>query len=65
MTIINRIKGFLAQEDGAVTVDFIVLTSGIVVAGVFSFGGLSAVTMELANQTSSFLSSGALLHLIH
>lgn len=65
MTIIDRIKGFLAQEDGAVTVDFIVLTSGLVVAGVFSFGGFSAVTMELANQTSAFLSSGALLDLIH
>lgn len=65
MTTIARIKDFLAQEDGAVSADFVLLTGGIVAGAVFSFGGFSAITMEVANFTSSFLASGVLLDLIH
>ena len=65
MTIFAHIKAFLAQEDGAVSADFVLLTGGIVAGAVFSFGGFSAVTLEVANFTSSFLNSGVLLHLIH
>ncbi|MCB1330317.1 MAG: hypothetical protein KDK28_13195 [Maritimibacter sp.] len=65
MITIARIKEFLAREDGAVSADFVLLTGGVVAGAVFSFGGFSAVTMEVANFTSSFLESGVLLHLIH
>ncbi|MCB1350854.1 MAG: hypothetical protein KDK11_20270 [Maritimibacter sp.] len=65
MTAIDRIKDFLAKEDGAISADFVLLTAGIAGGAVFSFGGFSAVALEVANMTSSVLSSGMILHLIH
>ena len=65
MTITKRIRDFIAQEDGAITSDFVLLTG--LAAGVLAMtmGSFSAVTFEVADFTASMLTSGSLVDLIH
>ena len=59
MTISNRFKAFLAQEDGAVTSDFVLLSGGLLVVAVVMSGGVGSVTKDVATQIEAFLSSDA------
>ena len=53
--MLNFIKNFRNDEDGAVTVDFVVLTAAIVVLGLAVGGAISAGARDLANDIQSEL----------
>ena len=48
--MLNFIKNFRNDEDGAVTVDFVVLTAAIVVLGLLVGGAVSNGAQTLAND---------------
>ena len=48
--MLNYIKNFRKDEDGAVTVDFVVLTAAVVVLGLLVGGLLSDGATNLAND---------------
>jgi Flp pilus assembly pilin Flp len=53
--MLNFIKNFRNDEDGAVTVDFVVLTAAIVVLGLAVGGAISSGAKDLANDIESSL----------
>ena len=56
MKLINIAKKFRADEDGAVTVDWVVLTAAIVGLGIAVLTSVSGGTTSLADRISSSLS---------
>ncbi|WP_432447929.1 Flp family type IVb pilin [Aliiroseovarius marinus] len=57
MKLFEMIKTFKADEDGAVTVDWVVLTAAIVGLGLAVLSSVSGGTEELTNKISSSLST--------
>ncbi|MDO6590109.1 hypothetical protein DS901_01140 [Loktanella sp. D2R18] len=57
--MLNFIKNFRNDEDGAVTVDFVVLTAAIVVLGLAVGGAISSGAENLANEIETNLDSQA------
>lgn len=57
MKLFEMIKTFKADEDGAVTVDWVVLTAAIVGLGVVVLTSVAGGTKTLAGKISSSLSS--------
>ncbi|MGJ8589115.1 MAG: Flp family type IVb pilin [Yoonia sp.] len=55
--MLNFIKNFRNDEDGAVTVDFVVLTAAIVVLGLAVGGAISTGAGNLANDIEADLTS--------
>lgn len=55
--MLNFIKNFRADEDGAVTVDWVVLTAAIVGLGIAVLTSVSGGTTALGNKISSQLSA--------
>ena len=55
--MLNFIKNFRNDEDGAVTVDFVVLTAAIVVLGLAVGGAVSKGAKGLANKIDNNLSA--------
>ncbi|MFA8441286.1 Flp family type IVb pilin [Yoonia sp.] len=53
--MLNFIKNFRNDEDGAVTVDFVVLTAAIVVLGLAVGGAVSRGATGLANDIEDSL----------
>ena len=53
--MLNFIKNFRNDEDGAVTVDFVVLTAAIVVLGLAVGGAISSGAEDLANEIETQL----------
>jgi Flp pilus assembly pilin Flp len=53
--MLNFIKNFRNEEDGAVTVDFVVLTAAIVVLGLAVGGAISTGAKNLANDIETEL----------
>ncbi len=53
--MLNFIKNFRNDEDGAVTVDFVVLTAAIVVLGLAVGGAVSRGATSLANDIETSL----------
>lgn len=53
----KRLLTFCAHEDGAVTVDFVVLTAAICLLGVVVVTSFSAEPVRMANNMSSFMES--------
>jgi Flp pilus assembly pilin Flp len=53
--MLNFIKNFRNDEDGAVTVDFVVLTAAIVVLGLAVGGAISSGAGDLANDIETQL----------
>ncbi len=53
--MLNFIKNFRNDEDGAVTVDFVVLTAAIVVLGLAVGGAISSGAEDLANDIETQL----------
>lgn len=49
------IKNFRKDEDGAVTVDWVVLTAAVVGLAVAAYSTISDGTTGLTNQTASYL----------
>ena len=56
MKLINFIKTFSRDEDGAVTVDWVVLTAAIVGLGIAVLTSVSGGTTSLADKISGELS---------
>ncbi|MGH1368688.1 MAG: Flp family type IVb pilin [Maritimibacter sp.] len=55
MKLVNMIKNFRADEDGAVTVDWVVLTAAIVGLGIAVLTSVSDGTTSLADTISGEL----------
>ena len=55
MKFVNMIKTFSRDEDGAVTVDWVVLTAAIVGLGIAVLTSVSGGTTSLADKISSEL----------
>ncbi|WP_282093461.1 hypothetical protein [Epibacterium ulvae] len=53
----KSIKRFLKSDDGAVTVDWVVLTAAIIGLAIFGFGAFRDVALAIANALSSQMSS--------
>ena len=49
--ILNMIKNFAKNESGAVTIDWVILTAGVVVLGIASYNIVKDITSDLANNT--------------
>ncbi|MBV7378981.1 Flp family type IVb pilin [Maritimibacter dapengensis] len=61
MNIMNFVKRFKKDEDGAVTVDWVVLTAAIVGLGIAVLTSVSGGTTSLADKISSSLSAMTIL----
>lgn len=61
MKLFEMIKTFKADEDGAVTVDWVVLTAAIVGLGIAVLTSVSGGTTSLAGKISSELSNMSVL----
>jgi Flp pilus assembly pilin Flp len=57
MKLVSFAKNFKRDEDGAVTVDWVVLTAAIVGLGIAVLTSVSGGTTSLANKISSNLAS--------
>ena len=57
MKLFKMIETFKADEDGAVTVDWVVLTAAIVGLGIAVLTSVSGGTTSLADKISSSLSA--------
>ena len=51
----NRVLNFLRNDDGAVTVDWVVISAGIVAMAVAVFLSMETGTLELTGDVSTFL----------
>ena len=49
--MLNMIKNFAKNESGAVTIDWVILTAGVVVLGIASYNIVKGITNELATNT--------------
>jgi Flp pilus assembly pilin Flp len=61
MNLVEMIKTFKADEDGAVTVDWVVLTAAVVGLGIAVMTSVSGGTTSLADKISSTLSGMSIL----
>ena len=57
MTFINLIKSFRNDEDGAVTVDWVVLTAAVVGLGIAVLSTVTDGTEQATNQIGNYLST--------
>ena len=53
--MMNFIKNFRADEDGAVTVDWVVLTAAVVGLGIAAYTSIEAGSETLTANTSTFM----------
>ena len=53
----QRVYNFFKTEDGAVTVDWVVLCAGIVALAVIIFTSMQDGTLELADSVASYMNS--------
>lgn len=51
--MLNMIKNFAKDESGAVTIDWVILTAGVVVLGITSYNIVKGVTSTLATNKVS------------
>jgi len=49
--MLNMIKNFAKNESGAVTIDWVILTAGVVVLGITAYNIVKDITSDLANNT--------------
>ena len=57
MTISRNFAAFISSEDGAVTVDWVVLTAGIVALGLAVVLSVSVGAVDLGDKTTVAISS--------
>ena len=53
----GRVRAFLFQDDGAVTVDWVVLTAAIVLMGIAAGFTVTSTVPDLASDIGTFLES--------
>jgi len=56
-TMINFIKNFRNDEDGAVTVDWVVLTAAVVGLAIAAYSSIQTGTSDLTSGIATFMSS--------
>lgn len=61
MNIFSSIKNFGSSEDGAVTVDWVVLTAGIVALGFVVVISVSAGAVDLGDKTTVAIENSTIL----
>ena len=49
--MLNMLKNFAKIESGAVTIDWVILTAGVVVLGIASYNIVQGITDSLATNT--------------
>ena len=54
-----KMKRFARDEDGAVTVDWVVLTAAVVGLAIVGFGAIKTGTSDLADSVSDSMSTAA------
>ncbi len=57
MKLFKRVKTFSDREDGAVTVDWVVLTAAVVGLGIAALAAVKSGTGSLTSRINSYLSS--------
>ncbi|MCV2893048.1 Flp family type IVb pilin [Lentibacter sp. XHP0401] len=55
--MMNFIKNFSKDEDGAVTVDWVVLTAAVVGLAVAAYGSIKGGSTDLTSATSDYMGS--------
>jgi len=60
MKVFKRDMRFLAAEDGAVTVDWVVLTASVVSLVLVAMAGLKGNMTSIGQKTEQFLSSATI-----
>ncbi|MEM6309626.1 MAG: hypothetical protein AAF754_06215 [Pseudomonadota bacterium] len=55
--MLNRIHTFLKKDDGAVTVDWVVLTAAVVALGVAAAAAMTTGTTELSDNIWAYMDS--------
>ena len=53
--MMNFIKNFRTDEDGAVTVDWVVLTAAVVGLAVAAYGAIESGASDLTDNTNTYL----------
>ena len=53
----RKLKQFILSEEGAVTVDWVVITAGVVAAAVAIFSNVEDGGTELATDTEQFMNN--------
>lgn len=53
--MIKFFKNFRKDEDGAVTVDWVVLTAAVVALAALAYGSISTGTSNLSSNTQTFI----------
>jgi Flp pilus assembly pilin Flp len=56
-TMMNFIKNFRADEDGAVTVDWVVLTAAVVGLAIAAYASIETGASNLTSSTSTFMAT--------
>lgn len=59
MKFTMKMKRFARDEDGAVTVDWVVLTAAVVGLAIIGFGAIKDGTSDLADSISTDMASAA------
>lgn len=55
--MMNKLKTFLASEDGAVTVDWVVLTAAVVGLAASATIGIKSSATDVNNSTGAFIAN--------
>ncbi|MGI9369618.1 MAG: hypothetical protein ACR2O2_12355 [Ruegeria sp.] len=55
--MLNNVRKFSADEDGAVTVDWVVLTAGVVALGSIAYWALAEPFRQIDSETGTALSN--------
>jgi len=56
-SMLRRVKNFLSREDGAVTVDWVVLTAAVVGLLAAGYGMMRSGTTDLSEGVSTYMGS--------
>ena len=57
MKLFNLAKDFWKSEDGAVTVDWVVLTAAVVILGILALNFVRSGVGDAANEINTYLSN--------
>lgn len=53
--MLKRLKSFVQNEEGAVTVDWVVLSAAVVLLAAIAYNGINGPTGNVANGVSTYL----------
>lgn len=56
-TVVKKIRQYAVADDGAITVDFVVLTAAIMLTGVVVVASFDGEVIRIADDTAEFVST--------